>query len=61
VTYPIYTTDEATLDRLYPTGEATVPLTLLVDEQGRIMEILSGWSERTERKLDRLAQSAGGH
>ena len=61
VTYPIYTTDEATLDRLYPTGEATVPLTLLVDEQGRIMEILSGWSERTERKLERFAQSAGGH
>jgi peroxiredoxin len=61
VTYPIYTTDEATLDLLYPTGEATVPLTVLVDESGRIMEILSGWSERTERKLDRLAQPAEGH
>ena len=34
---------------------------VLVDESGRIMEILSGWSERTERKLDRLAQPAEGH
>jgi len=58
VTYPIYTTDESTLELLYPTGEATVPLTVLVDEEGRILEILSGWSERTERALELLAQSA---
>lgn len=60
VTYPIYTTDESTLELLFPTGEATVPLTVLVDEEGRITEILSGWSERTERELDRLAKSASG-
>jgi thiol-disulfide isomerase/thioredoxin len=59
VTYPIYTTDESTLELLFPTGEATVPLTVLVEEDGTIIEILSGWSERTERELDRLAKSAG--
>jgi len=58
VTYPIYTTDESTLELLYPSGEATVPLTVLVDEEGRILEILSGWSERTERALDLFARSA---
>jgi peroxiredoxin len=57
-TTEIYTTDESTLELLYPTGEATVPLTVLVDEKGRILEILPGWSERTERALDSLARSA---
>jgi hypothetical protein len=51
VGYPIYTTDESTLDALYPTGEATVPLTLLLDEDGTIVLILSGWSQRTEKAL----------
>ncbi len=44
VTYPVYTTSEAGLDQLYPTGEATVPLTLLLDGEGRVLEVHSGWS-----------------
>lgn len=60
VTYPIFTTDEATLDALYPTGEATVPLTILLDENGTIVEILSGWSERSERRLNALVHGSAG-
>lgn len=60
VTYPIYTTDASTLEALYPTGEATVPLTILLDEDGTILEILSGWSEETARELHALASGGSG-
>jgi peroxiredoxin len=58
VTYPIYTTEESTLDLLYPAGEATVPLTLLLDDRGTLLEIYPGWSARTEHALDALARGA---
>lgn len=54
ITYPIYTTDEAAMETLYPRGEATVPLTLLLDGQGRILEIHSGWSDASERAIHNL-------
>ena len=60
VTYPIYTTDATALGALYPRGEATVPLTVLIDGDGRILEIYSGWSEESERALGRLTGLASG-
>ena len=60
VTYPIYTTDEATLETLYPRGEATVPLTLLLDGSGRILEIHSGWNDASEKGLRDLMTRKGG-
>jgi peroxiredoxin len=60
ITYPIYTTDEAALEALYPRGEATVPLTVLLDDTGRILQIHSGWSERSERALLSLAGPEAG-
>lgn len=55
VTYPILTTDESGLDTLFPSGEATVPLTILVDDGGLILDIHSGWSERSARAMRGLA------
>jgi len=60
ITYPIYTTDEAALETLYPRGEATVPLTLVLDGEGRVLEIHSGWSRRTEQGLHDLISRKGG-
>ena len=51
----IYLADEQGLEQLYPMGQAIVPLTLLLDEQGRIAEILSGWSAASRRTLEELA------
>ncbi len=56
VSYPIYTTDEAALESLYPRGEATVPLTLLLDRDGRVEQIHSGWSEESAEALEELAR-----
>ena len=55
VSYPIYTTDLEGLAALFPDGEVTVPVTLLVDEQGIVIEVVSGWSKRTERRILELA------
>ena len=55
IRYPIFTTDEQALESLYPRGEAQVPLTVLLDGQGRILEILQGWSEKSEKALQGLA------
>jgi thiol-disulfide isomerase/thioredoxin len=55
VTYPVYTTDEAGLETLYPRGDAAVPLTILLDGEGRVLEVHSGWSPRSAAALERLA------
>ena len=55
VTYPIFITDEAGMDRLYPTGQATVPVSILLDEDGTVLDIFPGWSAKTEAALRELA------
>jgi len=56
VTYPILITDEAGMETLYPTGQATVPVSILLDPQGRVLEIFPGWSAKTEQALRNLAE-----
>ncbi len=60
ITYPIYITDEVALETLYPRGDATVPLTLLLDGEGRVLEIHSGWSRASEQALHELMARQGG-
>jgi hypothetical protein len=43
------------MGRLYATDEVTVPLSLLVGADGRLSEILPGWSDATRRRLEALA------
>lgn len=54
VGYPIFVTDEAGMDRLFPTGEARVPMTVLLDDRGRVLDAHSGWSRETARALESL-------
>jgi len=54
IEYPVYTTDERGMEMLYPRGEAVVPVTVLLDADGSVLEIHSGWSEQTRRMLERL-------
>ena len=60
ITYPIYVTDEAAMDTLYPRGDATVPLTLLLDGSGRVLEIHSGWSNASEKAIHGMMTRKGG-
>ena len=60
ITYPVYTTIEETLEAIYPRGEATVPLTVLLDDGGRLLEVHSGWSESSEKALRHLTARGAG-
>ena len=54
ISYPIYTTDPAVMESLFPRGEVVVPVTALLDETGRVLEIYSGWSRQSEESLRAL-------
>ena len=41
-------------ERLNARGEVVVPVTTLLDESGRILEIYSGWSRQSEQSLHAL-------
>ena len=44
------------IERLYATDEQSVPLSLLVDDRGTVLEIIPGWSARTQERLEALAR-----
>jgi len=47
ITYPIFTTDQHTFEKIYNSEQIFIPLSVLVDQQGRVVEALSGWSEQS--------------
>ncbi len=47
--------DEKDIMKVYASPQLTVPLTLLVDEAGRVIEAHSGWSAETRARLLELA------
>jgi peroxiredoxin len=51
VDYPIVTTDERGMEFLFPTGETTVPLTVLLDAKGRVERAWTGWNATVEKEL----------
>ena len=57
ISYPIYPTEVSVMERLFPRGEVVVPITALLDESGRVLEIHSGWSRRSEEAIRALGAS----
>lgn len=58
VTYPIVHGGEAAIPRIWSGEEVAVPLSVLVDEKGRVAEIFTGWSRHSIERLERLAAPA---
>jgi thiol-disulfide isomerase/thioredoxin len=54
VTYPILVGGVAAIENIYATDELSVPLTILVDENGIVKELIPGWSTETQRKFNLL-------
>lgn len=59
VSYPVYRIDPAAMGELFASDEVTVPLTLLVDADGRLAELIPGWSDASRRSFERLLGSPG--
>ncbi|MEM7248562.1 MAG: ASPIC/UnbV domain-containing protein, partial [Acidobacteriota bacterium] len=54
VSYPLAQVDPKRLGALFPEGRVQVPLTLVLDERGRVVEAFAGWTREARRRLDEL-------
>ena len=54
VTYPLYRTNPESVQRIFKSGEMFIPLSLVVDGQGRVVDIMAGWNAESERKFQEL-------
>jgi thiol-disulfide isomerase/thioredoxin len=59
VTYPIYRLDPAEMGRLYRTDEVTVPLSFLLEPDGRLAELVPGWSDASRRRFAEILGAGG--
>lgn len=57
VTYPVACISREELAKVF-VGDVPVPTSLLVDEKGRVTEVLTGWTKETKDRLEKIA--AGG-
>ncbi len=57
VTYPIVVAEAEFIKNFYTTDNVTVPISLLLDEQGNITDLLPGWTPQTREHLAALASS----
>jgi thiol-disulfide isomerase/thioredoxin len=55
ITYPVYTTADPRVPELYSGGEVFIPLSVLVDDRGRVLQVIGGWSPETAAALSELA------
>ena len=51
ITYPNFTIDESSLPELFRGDQIFVPVSFVVDERGRIVDLFSGWSRTSEAKI----------
>ncbi|MCZ6746640.1 MAG: ASPIC/UnbV domain-containing protein [Acidobacteria bacterium] len=56
-TYPVYATTPDTWEKIFRGGQLSVPLSILVDENGKVEALFGGWSRKTHRRLRALAGS----
>jgi thiol-disulfide isomerase/thioredoxin len=54
VTYPVYRIDPAEMGRLYTSDEVTVPLSLLIEADGSVAELIPGWSDVSRRRFEQI-------
>jgi thiol-disulfide isomerase/thioredoxin len=53
VTYPVYTADEAAYPHLFAGEQVFLPLTYLVDREGRIVDFFSTWDAAAKERVRR--------
>jgi thiol-disulfide isomerase/thioredoxin len=55
VSYPIYIGGVPAIGQLFATDELTVPLSVVLDHNGQVEQLISGWSPDTQRRFEALA------
>jgi len=60
IPYPVLVADEAAPGAIYASEEIRVPLSFLLDRDGRVLEVLAGWSPKEEARLrEAIAEKRG--
>ena len=54
VTYPVFKGGTAALESLFRGDEVTVPLSIVIDENGKVTDLVSGWSNAAKQKFQAL-------
>lgn len=54
IRYPVYTTEEASIRRIFTRGEVMIPMSFLLDDRGRVLEVFIGWSEEARASMHAL-------
>ena len=54
IDYPNYLCAENTVSKIFNTEEIFIPLSFLLDAEGRVIEIFPGWSPKTQKRLQTL-------
>lgn len=60
VTYPVQVTADARVPELYVGGRVSIPLSVLLDSEGRVLQVIGGWSAETAASFEALAQTLAG-
>lgn len=55
ITYPIINVGDQGIAQIFAGDDATVPISVLLDEQGRLLQVIGGWSRQTAREFEALA------
>jgi peroxiredoxin len=55
ISYPVFLADENVIQQIYVGDQAAVPLSILIDESGKVSEIFVGWSKQSLQHLESLA------
>jgi hypothetical protein len=57
VTYPVCMIEPTELDKLFPTRDVGIPLSILIDDKLRIVDMFEGWSAKTQKRIAALTNS----
>ena len=60
ISYPLYMIDEESIGMIFG-EEVFVPLSVLIDEVGRVVEVFAGWNAESEQRIHQLLESRTSH
>ncbi|NKB67545.1 MAG: redoxin family protein [Candidatus Latescibacteria bacterium] len=56
ITYPVFTAEEDIFPQVFAGEQVFIPLSFIVDRQGRITQVLTGWTPAAQERIGRLVE-----
>ena len=54
IRYPIYTTEEASIPKIFSRDEVLIPMSFLLDDRRRVIQVFTGWTREARNALHDL-------